>query len=100
MVFYRRWLLIFCALILGGGAVMASSSREERAYAAAVTSFQTEMWSRAEQSFGQFAQRYPDSTNTPMAVLLQAQAQFNEGKLTEAINLLTLRKPLAGNIAD
>jgi len=79
---------------------MAASSREDRAYAAAVASFQTEMWGRAEDGLAQFIQRYPQSTNVPMAVLLQAQAQFNQGKLPEAINLLTARKGQAGDLAD
>jgi TolA-binding protein len=100
MAFYPRWLLIFCALVLGGGQVMAASSREDRTYAAAVASFQTEMWSRAEGAFAQFIQRYPQSTNAPMAVLLQAQAQYNQGKLPEAINLLTARKAQAGELTD
>jgi len=100
MAFYPRWLLIFCALVLGGGEVMAGPSREERAYAAAVASFKTAMWSRAEGSFAQFVQRYPKSTNAPMAVLLQAQAQFNQGKLIDAVNLLMARKAQAGNLAD
>lgn len=100
MAFYPRWLLIFCALVLSGAAVMAGPSREDRAYAAAVAAFQTEMWSRAETGFAQFVQRYPRSTNAPMAVLLQAQAQFNQGKLAEVVNLLNARKAQAGTLAD
>jgi len=79
---------------------MAAPSKEERTYAAAVAAFQTEMWPRAEAAFAQFVQRYPKSTNAPMAALLQAQAQFNQGKLAEATSLLTARKAQAGAIAD
>lgn len=79
---------------------MAASAREERAYAAAVAAFQTEMWSRAEGSLAQFVQRYPKSTNAPMAVLKQAQAQFKQRKFAEAVNLLTARKAQAGALAD
>jgi len=100
MAFYPRWLLIFCALVLGGGEVLAASAREDRAYAAAVLKIQTTMWSQAERDLGQFVQHFPESTNAPMAVLLQAQAQFNQGKFPEAINLLTARKAQAGVLAD
>ncbi len=99
MVFYRRWLGIFCALVLGGGQIMAAS-REERAFATASADFQTEMWSRAETGFAQFSQRFPKSTNAPLAVLLQAQAQFNQKKFADAVALLNARRALAGNLAD
>ncbi|MBW8863582.1 MAG: tetratricopeptide repeat protein [Verrucomicrobia bacterium] len=99
MAFYRRWLLIFCALVLGGQVALAAS-REDRAYAAAAAVFQTEMWSRAENAFAQFVQKYPQSTNAPMAVLLQAQAQFNQGKYADAVTLLANRRAQADSLAD
>src|SRR5882672_7554157 len=101
MAFCRRWLLIFCALVLGGGQLFAASStREQRAYAAAITAFQTEMWSRAETSFDQFRKNYPKSTNAPEAVLLEAQAQFKQGKFTNSIALLNAQKSRAGDLTD
>ncbi|MEY4918078.1 MAG: hypothetical protein RL616_1991 [Verrucomicrobiota bacterium] len=99
MVFLRRWLLIWSLLVLGGGQVFAAS-REERAYATAVADFKTEMWSRAETEFAQFTRSYPKSTNAPAAVLLQAQAQFKQGKFASVITLLDSRKATAGNLAD
>ena len=92
MAFRRRWLLILFALVLGGGQLFAASAKEQRAYAAAVAAFQDEMWSRAETEFAQFIQKYPKSTNAPEAVLLQAQAEFKQGKFTNAIALLNPRK--------
>ena len=77
-----------------------AASREDRAYAAAVASFQMEMWSKAETAFAQFVQKYPQSTNAPMAVLLQAQAQFNEGKFRETVALLANRRGQADGLAD
>src|SRR5208282_2646712 len=76
------------------------SSKEQRAYAAAVTAFQDEMWGRAEMEFAQFIQKYPKATNAPEAVLLQAQAEFKQGKLAQTIALLNARKAGAGHLAD
>lgn len=102
MAFPRRWLLISVALVLGGGQVFAAGTKEQSAYAAAVAAFQGEMWSRAETEFAQFRQKYPESTNAPEAVLLQAQAEFKQGKLAGAIALLADANHLAkaGTLAD
>jgi TolA-binding protein len=100
MAFRWRWLLILFALILGSGPVSAAGSKEQRAYAAAVTAFQDEMWGRAETEFAAFVQKYPKSSNTPEAALLEAQAEFKQGKLAQAIALLNARKATAGHIAD
>jgi TolA-binding protein len=100
MAFRWRWLLVLFALLLSGGQLSAASTKEQRAYAAAVSAFQDEMWGRAETEFAQFIQKYPKSTNTPEAVLLQAQAEFKQGKLAQAIKLLNARKAGAGHLAD
>jgi TolA-binding protein len=100
MAFRWRWLLVLGALILSGGQLVAAGTKEQRAYAAAVNAFQDEMWSRAETEFAQFVQKYPKSTNAPKAVLLQAQAQFKQGKLAQAITLLSVRQAGAGLLAD
>jgi outer membrane protein assembly factor BamD (BamD/ComL family) len=102
MAFYRRWLLVLSALILGGGSLFAASTREQRAYAAAVADFRIELWSRADAEFAQFVQKYPKSTNAPEAVLLQAQAEFKQGDLANAIAKLTNPDNLAkaGTLAD
>jgi TolA-binding protein len=95
-----RWLWVWFALILSGGQLIAAGTKEQRAYAAAVTAFQDEMWGRAETEFAQFIEKFPKSTNAPEAVLLQAQAEFKQGKLTQAIALLDARKTKAGYLAD
>ena len=100
MAFRWQLLLILLALILGGEPLSAASSREQRAYAAAVSAFQDEMWDRAEKEFAQFVQKYPGSANAPEAVLLQAQVEFKQGKLAQAIALLNARKARAGHLAD
>jgi TolA-binding protein len=96
---FRQLILILCALAYCGGAALASS-REERLFTAAAFDFKTENWSLAETAFGQFIQRYPKSTNAPMAVLLQAQAQFKQKKYTNIVSTLPRYRSLAGNLAD
>ena len=100
MAFRWQWLLILLALSTGGERSFAASAREDRAYAAAVTAFQDGMWGRAETEFAQFVQKYPKSDRMAEAVLMQAEAEFKQGKLPQAIALLTARKAGAGNLAD
>ena len=50
--------------------------------------------------FAQFAQKYPKSDRMAEAVLMQAEAEFKQGKLPQAVALLTARKAEAGNLAD
>lgn len=99
MIFCWRWLWIFCLLVLGGGQIFAAT-REERAYATASADFQTEIWSKAESGFAQFAHNYPNSTNAPLAVLLSAQAQFKQEKFPAAIKSLAAAQAQAGALAD
>ena len=87
MPFSPRWLLIIALLLVGAGSLSAAS-REDRAYAAALEDMQDRMWNRAEHDFDQFVKRYPKSTNAPMAILLEAQAQFQQGKYDAADGLL------------
>ena len=100
MAFRWQWLLILLALSTGGGRSFAATTQEDRAYAAAVTAFQDGMWSRAETEFAQFVQKYPKSDRMAEVVLLQAEAEFKQGKLPETIALLTARQAEAGNLAD
>ena len=58
------------------------------------------MWKRAETEFAQFVQKYPKSDRLAEAVLLQAEAEFKQGKYPEIIVLLTARKAGAGVLAD
>jgi len=100
MAFRWQWLLILFVLSPGGERSFAASAREDRAYAAAVSAFQDGMWNRAETEFAQFVQKYPKSDRMAEAVLLQAEAEFKQGKLPETIALLTARKAGAGDLAD
>jgi TolA-binding protein len=100
MAFVRRWLLILSALFLGGGQLLAAGTREQRAFNAAQSAFQAGLWSRADQQFAEFLQRYPDSDDAPKALLYQAQAEFKQGEFTNAITLLSANQFKAGKLAD
>jgi TolA-binding protein len=103
MIFQRRWILILSALILGGEIHSAAgATKEQRDYASAVSAFQDAMWSRAETEFGQFVQKYPNSTNAPEALLMQAQAEFKQAEFTNAIAKLADAGNMAraGTLAD
>ena len=99
MAFVRRWLLILSVLVLGGGQLFAAS-REDRDFAAAAAAFKDGMWSRAEVEFAQFIEKHPDSPHVPEAALMQAQSDYKQGKVQEAITLLQSRESTAGNFAD
>jgi len=100
MSFRWQWLLILSVCLLAGGRSFAATAREDRAYAAAVSAFQDGMWSRAETALAKFIQKYPKSSHLAEAVLLQAEAEYKQGKLLETIVLLTERKSGAGDLAD
>ena len=100
MAFLQRWPLILFTLFLSSGQIFAANSKEERAYAAAVSAFQDEMWILAESQLAQFVKKYPASTNVPQARLLQAQAQFKQQAYADAIGLLETNLPAAGGLAD
>ena len=100
MAFRRQWLAILFALVLGGGQLFAATTREDRAYATAINTFQDGNWNRAETQFAKFIQKYPDSERVAGVVLLQAEAEYQQGKFPEAIALLAARKAGAGGLAD
>ena len=100
MVFFRRWFLIFCALVLGGGEIFAASTREQRALAVAQQAFNDKIFDRAETELAQFISNYPKSANVPLAALLLAQAQFQQKKYSAATRSLATHRETAGALAD
>ena len=100
MVFFRRWFLIFCALVLGGGVIFAASTREQRALAVAQQAFNDKIFDRAETELAQFISNYPKSANVPLAALLLAQAQFQQKKYSAATRSLATHRETAGALAD
>ncbi|MGH8023213.1 MAG: tetratricopeptide repeat protein, partial [Limisphaerales bacterium] len=97
MSLFRQWLLILLMLGLGAGRVFGSEQHE---FDVAATAFKTGMWSRAEVEFAEFIEKHPESARVPEAALLQAQADFKQGKLRDALALLQAHEPSAGALAD
>jgi TolA-binding protein len=97
VAFLRQLLLILFALVLGAGPLHAS---EQRDFAAAAAAFQDGMWNRAETGFAEFIKDHPTSARLPQATLMEAQADFKQGKFREAIALLQAGQPSAGSLAD
>ena len=100
MLFLRRLFLVLLVLVLGGGRILAATTREERAFITAANAFRDGMWSRAEVEFAQFAEKYPKSGRVAEAVLMQAEADFKQGKFLQATELLAVRKSQTGDLAD
>ncbi len=100
MVFSRRCFFIFCALVLSGNLVFAASTRDERALAVAQQTFNDNLFDRAENQLVTFIKDYPKSSRLPEARLLQAQAQYKQNKLAEAVQTLTAAQAEAGSLAD
>jgi TolA-binding protein len=103
MIFLRRCVLILLALALGDEiASAAGSTREQRTFSVAIGAFQDGMFDRATNELAQFVKKYPNSTNAPQAVLLQAQAEFKLGNLAGTIALLadTNKLAKAGTLSD
>jgi len=99
MAFVRQRFLILAVLALGAGPVWGAS-REDRDYAAATGAFHDHLWPRAEADLANFIHKYPESPNLAEAAVLEAQAQFQQGKFVEALALLAAQKPGAGPLAD
>jgi TolA-binding protein len=97
MAFHRISLLVLFALVFGAGQVVAS---EQRDYAAAEAAFQDSMWNRAETEFADFIKKYPASAQISEARLMQAQAEFEQGKYSQSIALLQTNEASAGNLGD
>lgn len=78
----------------------ALSGSERKAFESASQVFQLKLWERAEREFAEFVRTYPKSEALPKAVLLQAQAHFEQREYAAVIELLQARLDTAGSMAD
>ena len=97
VAFLRISLLILFALVFGAGRLVAS---EQRDFATAAAAFQDGMWNRAETELADFIKNHPTSTRLAEVRLMQAQAEFKQGKYSETIALLQANEPSAGSLGD
>jgi len=99
MALRRRWFLVLTVFALGAGTARAGF-REERDFNAAKSAFQDHLWAQAETAFASFVRKHTGSPRIPEALVLEAQAQFRQGKFTDALTLLTTQKTQAATLAD
>jgi TolA-binding protein len=100
MVQWRHFFLTGLLLLLSAKPGLGSSSSENRAYRLAADAFRIESWEYAEKQFGEFVQKYPDSTFRADAILFQAEARYRLGHFSDAIKLLTANRNRAGRLED
>ena len=93
-------LLLLLGWGLAGGRAQAQETPETRAFKAAVDSFRTDVFERAEREFRQFVATYPNSPLLPEAILLQARSALQQTNLSAAIALLSANVAKAGQLAD
>ncbi|HEX4343465.1 MAG TPA: tetratricopeptide repeat protein, partial [Verrucomicrobiae bacterium] len=96
----RRSIFLIIALWLAVLPAHAASPAELRAYGLAANAFNAGLWDRADRELSSFIAKYPGSTNTAEAILLQAQARVQLGRLAEATDLLATNWTAAGGLAD
>ena len=66
---WGRWILI-AAVLLGAGGRAAAVSAEERAFTNAANALLRDgFYDWADEQFGKFAQKYPQSSRLPEAIL-------------------------------
>jgi len=94
------WLCLLLLALAGGRGGAALFGSEDKTFAAAENSFRIGVWDRAERELAQFIEKYPKSERRTAAVLLQAQAQFQQRKYAAAVSLLHAHQAEAGALAD
>jgi tetratricopeptide (TPR) repeat protein len=97
----HSWILILLTLRLAATAWGAPPTADQRALAAAEDSFRLGFWERAEKQFATVAEKAPAKSELrAQAWLRAAQAQFKQGRFTNAVELLSKQKLTAGALAD
>jgi TolA-binding protein len=99
MAYCRQTLLILFALVFGAGQ-LGAASRMEKAYTSAVAAFNDGIYDRAEAELTRFIEDYKNSGYVAEAILLNGQAQYKQGKFTEAIATLSAPEGDWGKLAD
>jgi TolA-binding protein len=81
-------------------AVYGAGPAEKSAFNSASNAFGTAVWDRAEKQFAEFVEKFPDSNLVPQAILLEAQARFEQTNYSGAIGLLSANQVTAGKLLD
>src|SRR5688572_8614842 len=100
MVMPRQLICVLVMLFCGVASLRAAGYAENRAFSTASSSFQDEIWLRAEMQFAQFSEKYPKSERRPEAILFQAQSLYHLTNAPAAIALLSANFDAAGRLMD
>lgn len=92
------WVAVWALLVLA--AVGRAQDAAERAYTGALKLFEGGWYEQAEKELGAYVAAFPDSTNRPQAVLLQAQCRYELKKYEDVIRLLEPRLKTPGPQID
>lgn len=79
---------------------LVATPAEDRAFAAALRTFEGGWWDLAGQEFAAFIEKNPNSERRPEAVLRQAQARYQQKNSAGAVELLSANLAQAGKLAD
>lgn len=82
------------------GRAGAASPPDDRAFAAALKTFEGGWWDLAEQEFAAFIEKNPNSGRRPEAVLRQAQSRYQQKNSGGTVELLSANLAQAGPLAD
>lgn len=91
----RLWVVLVLGVRLVGAEV-----DEARAHDALLKMFQDGLHAQVERDAAAFASQFPNSTNLPAVILLQAQSRLGLGRADDAIALLEAHAGQAGTWAD
>ena len=91
-------LLVLCLSVLSWGG--SARGAETQAFTAAENLYLDADYKNAEADFGDFIQKFPNSTRIPEAVLYQAQARVKLGDYNGALTLLSAHQGQAGTLSD
>src|SRR5207302_1955387 len=100
MALVGRLILVLVLLSGTGLRLGAANSAENRVFEAAANAFRGTFYDRAEAEFADFAQKFPQSTRLPEAILFQAEARLEQTNYAGAIELLSTHQDTAGTRAD
>ncbi len=92
--------VLACSLFFVQVAIAATTPEETNAYEVALRFFQGAAYDLAEKELGSFLEAYPASEKVPEAVLLLAQARYQQKQTAGALQLLREKLPGAGAFED
>ena len=95
----RRFALILIFSLLAAVKTGAADPESEQ-FQAATAAFNDKFYERADQQLGEFVAKYPNSTYSSLALLMQGQARALQKKFDPALEVLKKNEAKAGPLLD